>query len=139
MWVINLCYPCLRFCVKKSLCSKAKSVYKKGPVPSYLIYLWIVSLAQYDELQDISGIPTAFPWTKEDYDEAVQNLLLSQGAQKHGEFGITSPCVLNSLKSFHCVGQFPLDPLHDVLEKVFLYNVFRATRYKTTSLPAALN
>jgi hypothetical protein len=26
--------------------------------------------------------------------------------------------VLNSLKSFHCVGQFPLDPLHDVLEKV---------------------
>ncbi len=29
--------------------------------------------------------------------------------------------------------------VHDVVGKSFLYNLFRATRYKTTSLPAALN
>jgi hypothetical protein len=71
---------------------------------------------QYDDLQDISGIPTALPWTKEDYDKAVQSL--SESGHQRGEFGVNSQCALNSLDSFHCVGQFPFDSLHDVLEKV---------------------
>ncbi len=83
----------------------------------HMFYLWIILAVQYDELQDISGIPTSSPWTRDDYDNAVE-MLQSDSGQKRGEFGVNSQCVLNSLNSFHCVGQFPLDSLHDVLEKV---------------------
>lgn len=57
-------------------------------------------------------MPTASPWTREDYDLAVQSL-----PESTGKFGVQSACVFNSLQSFHCIGQFPVDGLHDFLEK----------------------
>jgi hypothetical protein len=69
---------------------------------------------QHEELSSTSGIPSSLSWTKEDYDKAVSDL---EEHGQRGEFGITANCLFNTLKSFHCVGQFPFDALHDFLEK----------------------
>jgi hypothetical protein len=66
---------------------------------------------QYKDLQTITGVPKAPAWTQEEYDEIVQ------GSGESG-FGLKDACVFNVLESFHAVGQFPMDPLHDFLEKV---------------------
>jgi hypothetical protein len=63
---------------------------------------------QYDELATLTGIPSASPWTREEYDEACGT----------GQYGVNSECLLNKLKAFHCVGQMPLDPMHDFMEKI---------------------
>jgi hypothetical protein len=73
---------------------------------------------QFKDLPTISGIPKAQPWTRDEYDDAVKNLFPGS----RGEFGVTSLCVFNELKSFHCVGQMPMDPLHDFMEKVAAYD-----------------
>jgi hypothetical protein len=52
-------------------------------------------------------------WTPEEYDNAVQNL----GERLRGEFGVTANCSFNELESFHCIGQFPNDAMHDFLER----------------------
>jgi hypothetical protein len=65
---------------------------------------------QFGDLQDISGVPTAAPWTREEYDNEVENIPFS-------EFGVSKRCPFNTLKSFHCINGFPMDPLHDFLEK----------------------
>jgi hypothetical protein len=39
------------------------------------------------------------------------------GGGEPSEYGVTAPCHFNTLKSFHCIGQFPNDALHDFLEK----------------------
>jgi hypothetical protein len=61
-------------------------------------------------LQDITGVPNKQPWTREEYDQVVDKLPAS-------EFGVKHVCPFNTLQSFHCIGQFPLDALHDFLEK----------------------
>jgi hypothetical protein len=63
---------------------------------------------QYDELETLTGIPTASPWTREEYDEACQT----------GQYGVKNACLLNKLQAFHCVDQMPLDPMHDFMEKM---------------------
>lgn len=67
-----------------------------------------------DDVGTISGVPTARPWTREEYDEGVKVLELGEV----GKFGLKSTCLFNKLKAFHCVGQLPLDPMHDYMEKV---------------------
>jgi hypothetical protein len=69
---------------------------------------------QYNDLQEISGIAKADPWTREEYDAAVEDL--QPGVR--GEFGLNSACIFNELQSFHCVGQIPNDVMHDFCEKV---------------------
>jgi hypothetical protein len=69
---------------------------------------------QYRELPEITGIPKKEPWTREEYDAAVDSI--QPGVR--GEFGINSTCLFNELASFHCVGQMPLDIMHDFMEKV---------------------
>jgi hypothetical protein len=69
---------------------------------------------QHKDLEDISGIPKMRPWTRDEYDSAVDNI--QSGAR--GDFGINSTCLFNELASFHCVGQMPLDIMHDFMERV---------------------
>lgn len=73
---------------------------------------------QYKDLPSISGIPSAEAWTREEYNAAVANL--EPGLP--GEFGINSACVFNDLKAFHCVGQMPLDIMHDFMERVAAFD-----------------
>lgn len=72
---------------------------------------------QHKDLPDIHGIPTSRPWTKADYDLAAEKFLTSD-TKTHSDFGLHSSCVFNDLESFHAVGGFPLDPLHDFWEKI---------------------
>ena len=58
-----------------------------------------------------TGIPKDLNWVPEEYDEIMEGT-------REERFGLKSKCVFNVLESFHAVGQFPLDPLHDFLEKV---------------------
>ncbi len=69
---------------------------------------------QHKDLQDISGIPKMEVWTREEYDSAVENMQPGM----RGDFGINSACLFNELAAFHCVGQMPLDVMHDFLERV---------------------
>jgi hypothetical protein len=63
----------------------------------------------------MTGIPRAAPWTKEEYDSIFE--------ENSGErFGLKEKCVFNVLEAFHAVGQFPMDPMHDFLEKVGAYD-----------------
>jgi hypothetical protein len=73
---------------------------------------------QYNDLPSITGIPKAKFWSREEYDDAVKDLLPGT----RGEFGVSSSCLFNELQSFHCVGQMPLDPLHDFMEKIAAYD-----------------
>lgn len=66
---------------------------------------------QYSDLQDMTGLPKALPWSKEEYD----NIVLGNS---ENQFGLKEACVFNVLESFHAVGQFPMDPLHDFYEKL---------------------
>jgi hypothetical protein len=66
---------------------------------------------QYKDLQTITGIPKAPAWTREEYDSIVKG-------SSESSFGLNDACVFNVLQAFHAVGQFPMDPLHDFLEKV---------------------
>lgn len=85
---------------------------------------------QHQDLQQISGVPSAAPWTKEEYDQAVENVGACDINQKQAatsekrkaNFGVSHKCAFNSLKSFHCVGQFPFDALHDILEKTVAFD-----------------
>ena len=65
---------------------------------------------QYEELQDITGIPSASPRTPLEFDEEVKN-------PQEGR-GVKGPCAFNKLQAFHCIGNFPCDSLHDLLEKI---------------------
>jgi hypothetical protein len=69
---------------------------------------------QHKDLPDISGISKAPLWTCEEYDSAAENI--EPGVR--GEFGVSSACFFNELQAFPCVGQMPLDPMHDFMEKV---------------------
>jgi hypothetical protein len=73
---------------------------------------------QHKDLSDITGIPKMKPWTHEEYDTAVDKIQTGL----RGDFGVNSACVFNELSSFHCVGQMPLDIMHDFLEKVAAYD-----------------
>lgn len=73
---------------------------------------------QYKDLTTISGIPKADPWTHEEYDTAVEDI--QPGSR--GQFGVGAPCMFNELQAFHCVGQLPLDIMHDFMEKVAAYD-----------------
>ncbi len=73
---------------------------------------------QYKDLPNITGIPKEAPWTKEEYDTAAANI---QPGQRN-EFGLNSVCLFNDLQAFHCVGQIPLDIMHDFMEKVAAYD-----------------
>ena len=64
----------------------------------------------YSDLPDITGIPKASYWTKEEYDNSVK--------KTEKDFGLKTECLFNQLESFHAVGQMPLDSMHDFLEKV---------------------
>lgn len=66
---------------------------------------------QYKDLQTITGIPKAPAWTEEEYDSIL-------AGSSENSFGLNDACVFNVLEAFHAVGQFPMDPLHDFLEKV---------------------
>ena len=66
---------------------------------------------QYSDLPTITGIPKAPAWTQEEYDKIFEG-------DRETDFGLKERCVFNDLESFHAVGQFPLDPMHDFLEKV---------------------
>lgn len=73
---------------------------------------------QYKDLQSISGIPSADIWTPEEYDAAVADL--QPGSS--GDFGLNSACMFNELEAFHCVGQMPLDIMHDYMERVAAFD-----------------
>ncbi len=45
-----------------------------------------------------------------------------------GQFGIKQRCVFNDLQSFHAVGGFPLDPLHDFMERVGAFDALFVLR-----------
>jgi hypothetical protein len=79
---------------------------------------------QYKDLPTISGIPSADAWTREEYDSAAANL--QPGAA--GEFGMNSACVFNELEAFHCVGQMPLDVMHDYMERVASFDAMSILR-----------
>ena len=74
-------------------------------------YVCRICHQQYDDLPAITGIPKAPYWKKDEYDDGVRN----DGEKK---FGLRTECVFNQLESFHAVGQFPLDAMHDFLIKV---------------------
>lgn len=71
---------------------------------------------QYDELSNISGVPSAKKWTREEHDQDVLDFLAR--GRTNTKFGVSGPCVFNILESFHAVGQMPFDCLHDFMEKV---------------------
>jgi hypothetical protein len=81
---------------------------------------------QHADLQETCSTPESQPsqpWTREEYDEACAELEKDRESNpdrhiEHGKYGIRVRCALNALESFHCIGQFPLDFLHDWLEKV---------------------
>jgi hypothetical protein len=73
---------------------------------------------QYSDLPDISGVPKMDQWTRDEYDAAVANIQLGV----RGEFGVNSACLFNELQAFHCVGQLPLDIMHDFMERVAAYD-----------------
>ncbi len=60
-------------------------------------------LFQYEELSTISGMPTAPSLTIEEYETIVENCQL--GDAEPQKFVVKNPCVLNKLKSFHCIGR----------------------------------
>jgi hypothetical protein len=73
---------------------------------------------QHKDLTSLSGIPKGDPWTQQDYDAAVTNIQ----AGLHGEFGLNTGCLFNELNAFHCVGQMPLDIMHDFMERVAAFD-----------------
>lgn len=73
---------------------------------------------QYEDLTDISGVPRAPLWTASEYDDAVEDM----EHDARGQYGLNGECLFNSLEAFHCVGQMPLDVMHDWLEKVGAYD-----------------
>jgi hypothetical protein len=79
---------------------------------------------QHRDLASISGIPKSEPWTCQEYDCAVANI--QPGVQ--GEFGLNSGCLFNELKAFHCVGQMPLDVMHDFMERVAAFDAMASLK-----------
>ena len=75
---------------------------------------------QHKDLPLISGVPKAAPWTKEEYNDALD------GDNRH--FGLVEKCLFNELQSFHAVGGFPLDFLHDFLERVCSFDALNALK-----------
>lgn len=73
---------------------------------------------QHKDVPNITGVPKEDPWTKEEYDSATDSM--EPGLR--GEFGLNSSCLFNDLQSFHCVGQMPLDCMHDFHEKIAAYD-----------------
>jgi hypothetical protein len=67
-----------------------------------------------EEVCTITGVPTAGLWTRDEYDAGVKDLQPG----KTGQYGLRTMCLFNQLRAFHCVGQLPLDPMHDYMEKV---------------------
>jgi hypothetical protein len=84
---------------------------------------------QHQDLPEISGIPKAAPWTREEYDAAVENL--KPGVR--GEFGLNSGCMFNELQSFHCIGQMPTDVMHDFCEKVASHDLMSVLKVLVSS------
>jgi hypothetical protein len=70
---------------------------------------------QYDDLPDLSGIPSAEEWTSTHYDSVCD---LLESAAENQKLPLKGRCVFNILESFHAVGQMPLDAMHDWLEKI---------------------
>jgi hypothetical protein len=84
---------------------------------------------QHKDLQEISGVPKVAPWTREEYNSAVENMEPGE----RGEFGLNSGCVFNVLQSFHCVGQIPTDIMHDFCEKVAAFDVMSILKVLVSS------
>lgn len=66
--------------------------------------------------------------TRAHYDDILVQIKRNADIDPKNTFGIKSPCVLNSLKSFHFVQSPSLDIMHDILEGVVpfaLENLFR--------------
>ncbi len=80
---------------------------------------------QHQDLPEISGIPKAAPWTREEYDAAVENL--KPGVRR--EFG----CMINKLQSFHCIGQMPTDVMHTFCEKVASHDLMSVLKVLVSS------
>jgi hypothetical protein len=76
---------------------------------------------QHQDLPEISGIPKAAPWTREEYNAAVENL--KPGVRR--EFG----CMINKLQSFHCIGQMPTDVMHAFCKKVASHDLMSVLRF----------
>ena len=68
----------------------------------------------YEDLPETSGVPTARPWTRAEYDGDREKV----NSGEKSEFGLKLPCIFNELRSFHSVGQFAADIMHDFWEKV---------------------
>jgi len=66
---------------------------------------------QHSDLPNLSGVPTASAWTKEEYDGIFDGSNVER-------CGLKDRCVFNVLESFHAVGQLPMDVMHDFCEKV---------------------
>jgi hypothetical protein len=66
----------------------------------------------------MTGIPKAASWTPAEYDESVE--------MNPRPFGLSGACLFNELSSFHAVGGFPLDPMHDFFERVGNYDALNA-------------
>jgi len=68
----------------------------------------------YEDLKETSGVPTARPWIQAEYDCDMEKV----NSGEKSEFGLKLPCLFNDLRSFHSVGQFAADIMHDFWEKV---------------------
>ena len=66
---------------------------------------------QYPDLPSITGIPKSPFRKKEEYDEEARK-------ENDRKYDIKAECIFNQLESFHAIGGFPLDGMHDFLEKV---------------------
>jgi hypothetical protein len=84
---------------------------------------------QYKDLQQISGISKEAPWTREEYDSSVKNMLPGE----RGDFGLNTGCIFNELQAFHCVGQMPTDIMHDYCEKVAAFDVMSVLKVLVSS------
>lgn len=74
---------------------------------------------QKADLQTIDGVPRSKRWTKEEYDNICKAMESENGVPVDMlTYGVRYRCVFNKLSSFHCIGQFPLDIMHDWLELV---------------------
>jgi hypothetical protein len=70
----------------------------------------------HSDLSDIAGVPRAKKWTATEYDDICS--LIETGQKGMDMHGVRARCVFNVLESFHCVGGFPFDAMHDWHEKV---------------------
>ena len=82
----------------------------------------------YDNLPEISGVPTARPWAEAEYDEDQENVDFGE----QSACGLKMLCVFNELQSFHAVGQFAADVMHDFWIKIAPFDGLSALKALVT-------